>query len=53
MSDKVDYLDEDPVIAEQKYCVVSVLTPKKIWVSNEHLLILASFISVFAKQKTI
>jgi len=28
MSDKVDYLDEDPVINEQKYCVVSVLTPK-------------------------
>jgi len=28
MSDKVDYLDEDPVISEQKYCVVSVLTPK-------------------------
>jgi len=28
MSDKVDYLDEDPVITEQKYCVVSVLTPK-------------------------
>ena len=28
MSDKVDYLDEDPVISAQKYCVVSVLTPK-------------------------
>ena len=28
MSDKVDYLDEDPVISSQKYCVVSVLTPK-------------------------
>jgi len=28
MSNKVDYLDEDPVISEQKYCVVSVLTPK-------------------------
>jgi hypothetical protein len=28
MSDKVDYLDEDPVISSQKYCVISVLTPK-------------------------
>jgi len=28
MSDKVDYLDEDPVISTQKYCVISVLTPK-------------------------
>jgi chromosome segregation ATPase len=28
MSDKVDYLDEDPVITTQKYCVISVLTPK-------------------------
>ena len=28
MNDKVDYLDEDPVISSQKYCVVSVLTPK-------------------------
>jgi len=28
MSDKVDYLDEDPVIPKQKYCVISVLTPK-------------------------
>ena len=28
MSDKVDYLDEDPVISNQKYCVISVLTPK-------------------------
>ena len=28
MSDKIDYLDEDPVISSQKYCVVSVLTPK-------------------------
>ena len=28
MSDKVDYLDEDPVINDQKYCVISVLTPK-------------------------
>jgi len=28
MSDKVDYLDEDPVITSQKYCVISVLTPK-------------------------
>lgn len=28
MSDKVDYLDEDPVIPSQKYCVISVLTPK-------------------------
>jgi len=28
MSNKVDYLDEDPVISSQKYCVISVLTPK-------------------------
>jgi len=28
MSEKVDYLDEDPVISSQKYCVISVLTPK-------------------------
>jgi hypothetical protein len=28
MSEKVDYLDEDPVILSQKYCVISVLTPK-------------------------
>ena len=28
MSDTVDYLDEDPTISTQKYCVVSVLTPK-------------------------
>ena len=28
MSDKVDYLDEDPLISSQKYCVVSILTPK-------------------------
>lgn len=28
MSDKVDYLDEDPIISSQKYCVISVLTPK-------------------------
>lgn len=34
MSDKVDYLDEDPVISSQKYCVVSVLTPKN-WAESD------------------
>jgi hypothetical protein len=35
MSDKIDYLDEDPVISSQKYCVVSVLTPKNFKQSVE------------------
>lgn len=35
MTDKVDYLDEDPVISSQKYCVVSVLTPKNFKQSME------------------
>ena len=35
MSNKVDYLDEDPVISSQKYCVVSVLTPKSFKQSVE------------------
>jgi hypothetical protein len=35
MTDKVDYLDEDPIIPSQKYCVVSVLTPKNFKKSAE------------------
>jgi len=35
MTDKVDYLDEDPIISSQKYCVVSVLTPKNFKQSME------------------
>ena len=35
MTDKVDYLDEDPIIPSQKYCVVSVLTPKNFQKSAE------------------
>jgi hypothetical protein len=35
MSDKVDYLDEDPVISTQKFCVISVLTPKNFKLDPE------------------
>ena len=35
MTDKVDYLDEDPIISSQRYCVVSVLTPKNFKQSME------------------
>jgi hypothetical protein len=35
MTDKVDYLDEDPVLTSQRYCVVSVLTPKNFKLSEQ------------------
>jgi len=35
MTDKVDYLDEDPMIPSQKFCVISVLTPKNFKQSPE------------------